>query len=148
MANMQDIAQFAARWNEQAWRIAVCLHAGQWSAQAHEKPLAAEIAEAAITLAKWFSDEQLEILKSQRLNRQLHRAQKLQDHVFNAGGQVALRDLRNRHGFQHDECIELAKLFPALLKYVVIEPKSGDGRGRKSEALGRFGPEALETHDA
>jgi hypothetical protein len=134
---LQDIAQFAARWNEQAWRISVCLHAGQWGDEAHGKHLAAETAEAAITLADWFSNEQLEILKSQRMNRQILRAQKLHFYISNAGGQLTLRDLRDRHGFQHGECVELAKLFPALLRYEIIIPaKKQDGRGgRPSEVL-------------
>jgi len=136
---LRDIAQFAARWNEQAWRISVCLHAGQWGDEAHEQQLIDETAEAAIFLADWFSNEQLEILKSQRMSRQLQRAQKLQSYVLNAGGQQTLRELRDRHGFQHDECIELAEKFPALLRYAVISAKREDGRGgRSSEVLRAF----------
>jgi uncharacterized protein DUF3987 len=133
---LQDIAPFAARWNEQAWHLAVCLHAGQWGDEAHEKSLSSETAESAIVLADWFSNEQLEILKSLRMSRQLQRAQKLQDYVLNAGGEMTLRDLRNHHGFQHDECVELAKTFPGLLRYAVIPAKRDDGRGgRSSEVL-------------
>ena len=36
---LRDVTSYAARWNEQAWRIAVCLHAGTHGSQAHEQPV-------------------------------------------------------------------------------------------------------------
>src|SRR5207253_856653 len=33
---LRDITGHAGRWNEQAWRIAVCLHAGMHGSTAHE----------------------------------------------------------------------------------------------------------------
>ena len=37
--DLRDVTIYAARWNEQAWRIAVCLHAGLHGAHAHEHKL-------------------------------------------------------------------------------------------------------------
>jgi hypothetical protein len=62
LAELRDVTTFAARWNEQAWRIAVCLHAGLHGNEAGERMLAAETAASAIALADWFAGEQLRIL--------------------------------------------------------------------------------------
>ena len=53
---------YAARWNEQVWRIAVCLHAGLHGEDAGRHPLSADTAASAIALADWFAIEQLRIL--------------------------------------------------------------------------------------
>lgn len=63
---LRDVTSYAARWNEQAWRLAVCLHAGEWGAQAHGQALEAETAARAIELADWFAAQQLEILSAGR----------------------------------------------------------------------------------
>jgi hypothetical protein len=65
-ADLRDVTTFAARWNEQAWRIAVCLHAGLNGRQAHEGRLELATAQAAIELAEWFAGQQLEILSAGR----------------------------------------------------------------------------------
>jgi len=65
-ADLRDVGTFAARWGEQAWRLAVCLHAGTWGAEAHEQGLELDTAERAIELAEWFASQQLEILAGGR----------------------------------------------------------------------------------
>ena len=60
--DLRDVTTYAARWNEQAWRIAVCLHAGLHGEHAGERMLAADTAASAIALADWFAGEQLRIL--------------------------------------------------------------------------------------
>jgi hypothetical protein len=52
--DLRDVSIYAARWNEQAWRIAVVLHAAQHSALAHEHRLEIDTANRAIELADWF----------------------------------------------------------------------------------------------
>ncbi len=64
--DLRDVGTFAARWTEQAWRIAVCLHAGLHGEQAGERGLDAGTARNAITIADWFSGEQLQILAGGR----------------------------------------------------------------------------------
>ncbi len=76
--DLQDVTTFAARWNEQAWRIAVCLHAGRHGSHAHEHCLDLATAHAAIELADWFAAQQLEILSGGR-----HKARrKIRDDVM------------------------------------------------------------------
>jgi len=62
LADLRDVSTYAARWNEQAWRIADCLHAGLHGEDAGGRMLAADTAASAIALADWFADEQLRIL--------------------------------------------------------------------------------------
>jgi hypothetical protein len=62
LADLRDVTTYAARWNEQAWRIAVCLHAGLHGENAGGRMLAADTAASAIALADWFAGEQLRIL--------------------------------------------------------------------------------------
>ena len=63
LSDLKDVTGFAARWAEQAWRLCVVLHAAQYGAQAHEQPISATTATAAITIADWFAEQQLDILK-------------------------------------------------------------------------------------
>jgi hypothetical protein len=63
---LRDVTSYAARWNEQAWRIAVCLHAGAHCAHAHEQKLDLDTARRAIEIAEWFAAQQLEILFASR----------------------------------------------------------------------------------
>ncbi len=60
--DLRGVTAYAARWKEQAWRIAVCLHAGLHGEHAGERMLAADTAASAIALADWFAGEQLRIL--------------------------------------------------------------------------------------
>ncbi|NBR89983.1 MAG: DUF3987 domain-containing protein [Rhodobacteraceae bacterium] len=60
--DLHDVSSYAARWNEQAWRIAVCLHAATWGKQAHEQTVELDTVKNAIALADWFAQQQLEIL--------------------------------------------------------------------------------------
>jgi hypothetical protein len=66
LTELRDVTTFAARWNEQAWRIGVCLHAGLHGADAESHPLSADTAASAIALADWFAGEQLRILEGGR----------------------------------------------------------------------------------
>jgi hypothetical protein len=65
-SDLRDVTIYAARWNEQAWRIAVVLHAATHGAHAHEYKLELDTAKRAIELADWFAGQQLEILSATR----------------------------------------------------------------------------------
>jgi hypothetical protein len=62
LTDLRDVTTYAARWNEQAWRIAVCLHAGLYGEDAVGRKLEADTAASAIALADWFASQQLDIL--------------------------------------------------------------------------------------
>lgn len=65
-AELRDVTGFAARWCENAWRLAVVLHTSLYGADAHNHPLELATAENAIRLGEWFAQEQLEILSKSR----------------------------------------------------------------------------------
>jgi hypothetical protein len=65
-SDLRDVTIYAARWNEQAWRIAVVLHAGLHGAHAHEHTLELDTVKRAIELADRFAAQQLEILSTSR----------------------------------------------------------------------------------
>jgi len=89
-----DVSDFAARWAEQAWRLALVLHAGLHGAQAHGHQLTLETAVNAIDLIEWFVNQQLNLLSKGRR----HSARKLEDEVFEllanseAASRCGLRD--------------------------------------------------------
>jgi len=64
--DLQDIDSYVARWNEQAWRLALVLHAAQWGPKASSKQLSGETARSAIQLADWFAGQQLAKLVNER----------------------------------------------------------------------------------
>lgn len=123
---LRDVTSYAARWNEQAWRIAVCLHAGTHGSQAHEQPVALETAQRAIALADWFATEQLRILNVGRTQRKIERLQRLKELIGQQyNGLTTLRALHRNNGFEPDETRELAAKFPGSL---VIEKRETGGR--------------------
>jgi hypothetical protein len=123
---LSDVTSYAARWNEQAWRIAVCLHAGTHGGQAHEQPVSLETAQRAIALADWFAEEQLRILNAGRMERKAARLKKLKELIIECyNGAATLRDLDKSNNFKQDEVRELASRFPDIL---VIEKRVTGGR--------------------
>jgi replicative DNA helicase len=123
---LRDVTSYAARWNEQGWRIAVCLHAGTHGSQAHEQPVALETAQRAIALADWFAAEQLRILNVGRTQRKIERLQRLKELIGQQyNGLTTLRALHRNNGFEPDETRELAAKFPGSL---VIEKRETGGR--------------------
>jgi hypothetical protein len=76
--DLHDLTSYAARWAEQAWRLAVVLHAGLHGARAHEHQLADETAANAVRLAQWFADQQVDILAKGRR----HASQKKEEEVL------------------------------------------------------------------
>jgi Protein of unknown function (DUF3987) len=123
---LRDVTSYAARWNEQAWRIAVCLHAGTHHSQAHEQPVSLETAQRAIALADWFAAEQLRILNAGRTQRKIERLQRLQELIVQQyNGAATLRTLQRNNGFEPAETRELAAKFP---KKLVIERRETGGR--------------------
>jgi hypothetical protein len=123
---LRDVNSYAARWNEQAWRISVCLHAATLGAEAHQHQLDLITAQQAITLADWFAEQQLRILNAGRTQRKLERLQRLREIIVQQyNGEATLRDLKLRNGFKADEVRELAMKFPGML---AIEKRETGGR--------------------
>ena len=65
-SDLQDVDSFAARWNEQAWRICCVLQAARYGADAHLHQVDIETARGAIAIADWFAEQQLDTLQAGR----------------------------------------------------------------------------------
>ena len=64
---LNDVSQYASRWAEHAARLSLTLHAGLYGDMAHQHSLDLETAENAVTLVRWFADQQLGLLAKGRL---------------------------------------------------------------------------------
>lgn len=65
--DLRDVKSFAARWTENAWRVAVCLHAAEHGIDATPNDLNNETAQRAIRIVNWFSEQQLDVLSAGRM---------------------------------------------------------------------------------
>lgn len=63
---LADADSYAARWNEWAWRLVLVLHAAAHGANSHNVIVEARTAEAAVRLANWFAEQQLQLLAHSR----------------------------------------------------------------------------------
>ncbi len=128
---LKDMRSYAARWTENAWKMALVLHAAEHGSSAHEKELDATTARNAIEVVRWFVDKQLEILAAGRQQKWRARLTALLSALGDAGGEISLRDLRRSHGFEAEELKLLVDRYPSQLR---VEKKSS-GTGRPSEVL-------------
>jgi hypothetical protein len=128
--DLKDISSFAARWAEQAWRIAVCIHAGVHLDHAEVLEISQETAVSAILLSEWFSMQQLRVLRSTRRQWVEDRCGKLFNIVQSNGGAVSFRNLENSHGFSRSEIDQITNQFPNR-----FEAKREATGGRPSEIL-------------
>ena len=93
LSDLKDITSYAARWTEQAWRLSVVLHAARHGAHAHEHPLSAETAAAAITLADWYAAQQLDILSGGRWQARRDRENEVLKLLANIPDGITPRDV-------------------------------------------------------
>jgi hypothetical protein len=99
---LRDINGFAARWNENAWRLAINLHAAKYGSEASEHPLEGTTVRDAIEIAKWFEQQQLCLLargRREKINQQLA---ELREHLARRDGTATLRQLKRAGWSQHD----------------------------------------------
>lgn len=94
---LKDVTSFAARWTEQAWRIAVCLHAGEHGRRAGEHSLSVETARAAIRIADWFAGEQLAILHAGREAKRRDTRQAVLSLLTDKPQGITPRDVQRNH---------------------------------------------------
>lgn len=126
--DLEDVTIYAARWAENAWRLAVVIHAAEHGADAWQEPLALCTADKAVRLMRWFANQQLRTLSAGREERLAKRLEKLREVLtLKPDHQANLSELDRRHGFNVEEVQRLAAHFPAVL---TIEKLSTSGAGR------------------
>jgi hypothetical protein len=92
-SELADVGPFAARWAEQAWRLAIVLHAGTYGADATKMVVKSATAENAIALMRFFAEHQLDLLRRTRANAKTETEQA----IFNAlalKSEITVRDLQ------------------------------------------------------
>jgi hypothetical protein len=129
--DLADVAAFVARWSENAWRLALVLHAATHQDEAHEEPLTIRTAKNAVEIVRWFAVQQLEVLRwgrQEKLKNRLLALLALLAILANGSGEISFRDLRRSHAFGEEEIRKLHSLYP---QEFAIEKKKGD-KGRSS----------------
>lgn len=114
-------ASFVARWTENAWRLALVLHAAKEGRNADKHILAATTASDAIEIMRWFSEQQLDLITTGR--HEVHKARLLAllaTLATGMNGSMKFRELRRNHRFEEDEIRNLVRLFPDKLKIVPL----------------------------
>jgi hypothetical protein len=123
--DLSDLASFVARWTENAWRLALVLHAAKNGSKAHLRKLDATTAANAIEISRWFSGQQLEVVSIRR--RDAHKDRLLALLATLANGidkRVKFRDLRRDHRFEEQEIRKLRDLWPD--KFKIIQLRNGN----------------------
>lgn len=126
--DLEDVSIYAARWAENAWRLAVVLHAAEHGEEAWRENLSAATADKALTMMRWFAAQQLRLLASGREDKLAKRLEKLREVLALKRDKLCnLSELERRHAFAAAEVQKLAAQFPGVL---VIEKLSTGGSGR------------------
>ena len=103
VGDLSDVGAFAARYAENAWRLAVTFHAALYGSEAHSRSLDAETAANAVRVVEWFAAAQLEILSKAR--RQA--ASKVEDEVLEL---LASNHERKRQDFTTAREVQRARI--------------------------------------
>ena len=124
--DLVDVQSYAARWAEQAWRIAVPWHVINAGPGAHIHPFDAVAADKVIQIVRWFAQEQIAILGLFRSERRNQRFERLHE-ILNRrpGRQATLNDLKRRNGFEEEEVRSLAAEFHHKLEIKIVKPPTG-----------------------
>jgi hypothetical protein len=126
--DLEDVEIYAARWAENAWRLSVVLQAAKFGADAWRQQLSEETASNAVSLMRWFSEQQLRILAVGRSARSTKRLERLKEVLSSKlGHQANLSELSRHHGIESDEVVWAAEKFPHV---IVIEKMPSNGSGR------------------
>jgi hypothetical protein len=123
--DLRDVDSYVARWGENAWRMALCLHGAIHGKNAHQHSLGLREATSAVEIIRWFSRAQLDVLATSRSDKAKVRLGRVSDILRAAGGCQTLRILRKSNGFEEEEVRALAARFPNLLR---LETKKTGGR--------------------
>lgn len=105
-----------ARWSEQAWRMALVLHAATYGGNSHQIAVERETAERAVALQEWFAEQQVSIIRGTTRKKEDNRLEKLCELLMEApNNEMTLRDLKNSHGFSSEEVRRLVGSAPSKL---------------------------------
>ena len=84
---LEDIHPYAARWEENALKIAICLHAAKHQEHAMAKDFSTKTAHEAIELMEWFAEQQLGFLQESRDKQSEEKEMRVHRLIEDNGGQ-------------------------------------------------------------
>lgn len=129
-----------ARWSEQAWKIALVLHAAIHGANSHQMPLDGHTAQRAFALQQWFARQQTQILGGAVLPAGTTRLARLCELLRSSpNGEMTLRNLQNSHGFSDSEVRRLVTSAPQQL---YLQKRQNPAGGRPSHVVGLLPPDS------
>ena len=123
---LNDVRGFAARWNEQAWKIAEILHAATYKTACEKHPLSVETFENATTFVRCFITTQLEILQAMRIDVIEKTHTKLQElFARNENHPMRMRDLAKSHRLHRNLVLSCAKTYPKIYGTKIVKSTRG-----------------------
>jgi hypothetical protein len=132
---LSDVSTIAGKWGENAWRMALLLHAADHPEKPAAVPLSVETAMRARLLVEWFAEESLRLVAPAREEKENERAAKLRlilerpkYHRETHPEGVSQGTLSNNHGFEREELETLCATYPRLFEKV---EKGTTGKGGK-----------------
>ena len=127
---LADINSYAARWEENALRIGLVLHAAQYGTSADLSNLSPETAQGSIELIRWFNDQQLRLLESNRENQRQEKVKKILQLIQSEGGKVTVTKVCRKRIEQNAESARAllsSMVNKGLLEEEEISPAIGKG---------------------
>lgn len=141
VTELRDIPTIAGKWGENAWRVALVLHAADNPENPAAVPVSLQTAEKARLLVEWFAEESLHLVAPAREERENERAAKLSLILgrpkYDRETGVSQGRLTNNHGFSREELESLCATHPSLFEKV---EKETTGKGGKPTFFVRVKP--------
>ena len=122
----------ALRWAENAWKIALVLHALEHGAEAGKRELNNSTAACAVRIMQWFSRAQKRVYGGYHNTKSRKRLLEVLMILEQSEWRMTRRLLRANHGVSEGEINELVAKFPSKLRLFVKKSPAG---GRPSHIL-------------
>lgn len=131
--HLEDVNSYAARWPENAQRLALVLHAAEYGSEAASKPLSLATASDALEIMAWFLREQLAILREGRERVRADHWRRFESVLLNCPShEMSLRDLEKSHNFTRSH---IQSLICDHSDRLTIEERKPNGPGRPSTVV-------------
>jgi hypothetical protein len=132
-----DIQQFPLRWRENAWKLALCIHAMDEDPQSD---LSVNTAEKAVRMGKWFTNQFLALMSGGREDSLETEGQWLSNYISSKGevykpGQpksMSVTNIAKNRNMHSGDVRKIAAANPRILKIDYVIPPGG---GRASERV-------------
>ena len=132
---LEDIHPYAARWEENALKIGICLHAAKHHEHAMVKDFSTETAHEAIELVKWFAEQQLGLLQESRDKQSEEKEMRVHRLIEDNGGQCTRVDVYRRRIASNAGSAEVLLTAMVSRGLLVEETLPAPGRGGHPQTI-------------